>query len=478
MTPNLDALATGGIILDRHIVHKFCSPSRCALQSGRSPIHVNVINSDMRQYNINDPVSGVQGIPTNMTTIAAKLASAGYSTHAVGKWNAGLAHKVQTPNGRGYATGLTYFDYDTDFWTEAKPMCGSGKNRQMTVDMWDTHGPGTQYNGSESCTQTSQAGCTYQDEVFVQRIEKIIANATPGVPLFLFWAPHAPHDPYEVPQSYLDKFSYIDQQERQFVAAMVNLLDDNVGRVVKMLTDAGLWDNTLMIASADNGGPLGDGYGGNNYPLKGGKASNWEGGVRVNAFAAGGAIPVSQRGTKIEGLIEIADWYTTFCSIAGVDPTDGVAAAAGLPAVDGLDMWPLLSGANSTSPRTHVFLGTSDDTDKSGNTLVGGVIRNDGYKLILGKQASAFWQGPEYPNSTTYPAGSENCGTAGCLYNVFTDPTEHDEISGSNPTIVADLLKLINDAQKTVFNPDRGTDDGTACEVAFSKYGGFFGPFL
>ena len=64
---------------------KYCSPSRCALQSGRSPIHVNVLNNDFREHNPADPVSGMQGIPTNMTTIAAKLKGAGYATHAVGK---------------------------------------------------------------------------------------------------------------------------------------------------------------------------------------------------------------------------------------------------------------------------------------------------------------------------------------------------------------------------------------------------------
>ena len=139
-------------------------------------------------------------------------------------------------------------------------------------------------------------------------------------------------------QSYLDKFANISVPERQFYAAMVNLLDDNVGRVVQMFKDAGLWENTLMVLSSDNGGPEGSGYGGNNFPLFGGKASNWEGGVRVNAFASGGLIPAARRGAVEEGLIEVADWYTTFCGLAGVSADDPVAKAAGLPAVDGLDM--------------------------------------------------------------------------------------------------------------------------------------------
>ena len=433
---------------------------------------MKVINDDVRSHNPADPW-GVQGIPTNLTTIATKLKTAGYATHAVGKWNAGMAYSIQTPAGRGYDSGLTYFDYDTDFWDEAKPQC----SKTDTVDMWDTHGPGLGYNGSESCSQTTQSGCTYQDEVFVQRISKIIKNHTAGTPLFLFWAPHAPHDPYQAPQSYLDKFSYIDQQERQYYSAMVNLLDDNVGRVVTMLQDANLWDNTLLIASSDNGGPEGSGYGGNNFPLKGGKASNWEGGVRVNSFAAGGAIPVARRGQTESGLIEISDWYTTFCAIAGVDPTDAVAQAAGLPAIDGLNMWPLLSGTNTTSPRPYIILGSSDNSDKEGNTIVTGVIRADGYKLLLGKLSSAWWTSDTYPNSSGYPTGNENCGT-GCLFNVFDDPSEYNEISSKNPQIVKELQSLIDHATKTVFNPSRGSADDAACTVAFERYGGFFGPFL
>ena len=132
--------------------------------------------------------------------------------------------------------------------------------------MWDTLGPGYGLNGTATCSQSNQAGCTYQDETFVQRVSQILANhsKTPAAPLFLFWAPHAPHDPYQVPQSYLDKFANISVSERQYYSAMVNLLDDNVGRVVQMFKDAGLWENTLMVLSSDNGGPEGNGYGGNN----------------------------------------------------------------------------------------------------------------------------------------------------------------------------------------------------------------------
>ena len=81
-------------------------------------------------------------------------------------------------------------------------------------------------------------------------------------------------------------------------------------------------------------------------------------GIRVSAFASGGLIPASRRGTKEEGLTAVWDWYATFCGLAGVDPHDERAEKAGLPPIDSLDLWPLLSGANTTSPRDTIPLGT------------------------------------------------------------------------------------------------------------------------
>jgi arylsulfatase I/J len=83
VTPNMDALAAGGIILDRHYAFRFCSPSRSSFLSGRNPIHVNVGNDQLTLVNPADPVSGFAGIPRNMTSIAQKLKNAGYATAQV-----------------------------------------------------------------------------------------------------------------------------------------------------------------------------------------------------------------------------------------------------------------------------------------------------------------------------------------------------------------------------------------------------------
>jgi arylsulfatase B len=205
------------------------------------------------------------------------------------------------------------------------------------------------------------------------------------------------HAPLQLPAALLANFtSFINNTNRAHYAALANSLDTHVGRVVDALIARGLWNNTLFVLSSDNGGPVYlsnntdsalDGSG-NNWPLRGGKVSNWEGGVRVNAFVSGGFVPEARRGTVEQGLTAIEDWcvsemachgtrrdfcrsvspahvfstlcrYATFCALAGVDPTDTRAAAAGLPPIDSLNLWPLLSGANPTSPRTEVILGWS-----------------------------------------------------------------------------------------------------------------------
>ena len=99
LTPRLDALVSDGVLLDRHYVFRFCSPSRCAFTSGRNPIHVNLFNDALGEYNLADPVSGFSGIPRNMTGIAEKLAGAGYSTVAAGK-----VGRKDRAAGAGYST--------------------------------------------------------------------------------------------------------------------------------------------------------------------------------------------------------------------------------------------------------------------------------------------------------------------------------------------------------------------------------------
>ena len=455
VTPNIDSIVKEGLQLDQHYVFNWCSPSRSAFLTGRVPIHVNDIVTLETAYNPKDPVSGFDGIPRNMTGIASKLKEAGYATHMVGKWDAGMATPDHTPQGRGFDTSLSYFNHANDYYTEEAGNC----DRVKIVDLWDTDKPAYSLNGT--------GPDKYEEGLFKERILKIINDHDKSTPLFLYYAAHIVHKPYQVPDSYLKKFDFIDEQYRQVYLAMVNYLDDVVGEIVKALKDKGLWENLLFVSSSDNGGPVRKGYGGNNFPLKGGKWTDWQGGVRVNAFAAGGYLPEKMKGQKTDGYIHVADWYSTFCAMVGVDPTDERAAKAKLPPIDSLNMWPLISGQNSTSPRTDIPI--------SNATLISG-----DYKILSGSVEQAGWTGPVYPNTTKTSGISavEHCGNTGCLYDIQQDPEEHVNLAGKMPDVLKEMQKKLAKYTASRFNPDRGNKWPGACDKATKMYNGYWGPFI
>lgn len=193
------------------------------------------------------------------------------------------------------------------------------------------------------------------------------------------------------------------------------------------------------------------------------------------AFVSGGYLPPAVRGTTQTQPVHIADWYTTFASLAGVDPFDPVAAAGGLPGVDGLDMWPLLSGANATSPRQEIPVSTQ--------TLIQGDL-----KFIQGSMGFATWTGVVYPNASSAEGPIEvqlPCGASGCLFNVTADPTEHTDIAAAHPDVTAAMSARLAVLSKGFYsNNDTGVDQcppGTtipcACWMSQHRYGGFLGPF-
>jgi len=286
-----------------------------------------------------------------------------------------------------------------------------------------------------------------------------------------------------------------DDRNRKMYAAMVLYLDDTVGELVGVLQDRKMWEDTLVVFLSDNGGPIYIPGSANNYPLKAGKYADFEGGVRTNSFVSGGFIPEDRRGSVHTGVVSIADWYSTFCHLAGVPHADPIAEQAGLPVVDGIPQWDAI--ANGTDARLGVPLHLSNTS-----------LLSWPWKLVLGTQPYARWQGPLYPNCSTVSnytklgpnfvdlkafdrkliytkdakanaalEWQDTCG-AGCLYNVRDDPTEHSDLAA----IVTHKQRLVNmqnqlaELNLHLFSPDRGAPSVTACVTALDK-GGFMGPF-
>jgi arylsulfatase A-like enzyme len=389
------------------------------------------------------------------------------------------------------------------------PACNLNSN--AVTDLWSGSAPALSMKPPASCVAQNgtdpwpiNASCLYEDALFESEVRRIVAQHPLPKPLFLFWAPHIVHGPAQLPKAAFDALDFIgasngpESRNRQNYLGRVHYIDAAFGRFVTQLKTRGMWENSVVAMSADNGGPLGSA---NNYPQKGGKHSNWQGGVRVNAFLSGGALPAAVRGTVSNELITIWDWYATFVEgIAGMDPTDHRAAAAGLPPIDSVNHWDFLVGKVATSPRAEIPLGSctaAPDQDafcqSEGHqqTIVNAVVTyvGDGadrqlWKLLIGRVPLAGWTGPKYPNGTGAETPTVSCGMppegSGCLYNLSDDPTEHNNLAdvAAHNTIKMHLFAKIQQHNATAFSPDRGPVDPAACTAARQKFGGFWGPWI
>lgn len=321
------------------------------------------------------------------------------------------------------------------------------------------------------------------------------ATATVMQPFFLYYAFHtscvgfgaAPltGDGLQPDPEFFARFSHINDTDRRANVAMVALMDEVVGNVTAALHDTGMWDNTLLLWSSDNGGAVHDGGGANVWPLRGGYFNNWEGGIRAAAFLSGGVLPPAVRGRKLEGFIHECDWLATFCRLADVDPADAGAAAAGLPPIDSLDVWPLVSGTNLTSPRTEWPLTPmGEDTTRATHGGDAAYMAEGRYKLIVGERVEqAGWCGQVHPNiSRRWDSFKDvtNCSARGakkgCLFDVLADPGEHEDLALSMPEKAAEIYAKMLDAERHWFNPDRGEPSPLACEIANAT--GYWQPFL
>ena len=290
-TPAIDSLMESGLRFDQFYSNcTVCTPTRASLMTGRYPDLVGAPGV-IRQRK---EVSWGYFRPTG-PTLPELLKKAGYHTGMVGKWHLGF-ESPNIPNDRGFDFFHGFLaDMMDDYWTHLR---GGVNWMRRNKEMVNPKGHAT--------------------EVFTRWAINYVKEqaADKETQFFLYLAYNAPHFPIQPPKDWLDKVQAREPQldkKRAANVAFVEHMDNEIGKFLNAVKEAGISDNTLIIFTSDNGGSLP--HGALNGQLRGGKQDHWEGGIRVPTCAVWPR--VIPKGVSNELGITM-DLVPTLCEIAGV----------------------------------------------------------------------------------------------------------------------------------------------------------------
>ncbi|KAL4219483.1 hypothetical protein ACF0H5_022061 [Mactra antiquata] len=435
ITPNIDKLANRGVILNSSYVQPVCTPSRHSWMTGVYPFKAGlqrgVIFPDVAECS-----------PLNLTFLPQRLQQLGYATHIVGKWHLGDCNWNCTPTYRGFDSFLGYYNGMEDYYT---------KIRNNGIDFHD---------GEKPLQDTA-----YSTFIYAQRAQNIIEEHNKSRPLFLYLPFQAVHAPIEVPQRFEDMYPHIQTDTRRKYCGMVSALDEAIGNITKTLINNNMMDDTLIIFSADNGGMVTQG--GNNYPLRGGKVTLFEGGTRGAAFIFGNGLAKS--GYTYDGMIHAVDWHPTIVAAAGGELPHKESST-----IDGINQWEALSTGSESKRTEFVYNLDNEQMAPTGHAA----IRVGKYKLIDGYPGPfRSWYPPDQVTKDECDCSDEreyyNClqkrdtvrlidaqekGLGGMwagegLYDLTVDPNERNDISKQHPDIVKELKDKLDEYRKSYVTP-------------------------
>ena len=330
-TPNIDKLAAAGTKLESFYVLPVCTPTRAALMTGRYPIRYG------RQFNVIRPNSQF-GLSLEERLLPQALREAGYTTALCGKWHLGDFQPAYLPLARGFEHQYGFASHGEHFLHF--PKKGEGLLRDQ-----------------KPCDEEG-----YLTHLTANEAIRLMERRDKSKPLFLYVAFNAVHTPLECPPEYAAPYAHLGPT-RSLYAGMTAAMDEDIGKILGAIEKNGMATNTLIIFNSDNGGLTSKGKIASNAPLRAGKGSLYEGGVRVPACVTWpGHIPA---GAVIKEPLHIVDWYPTLLKLAG-------APLEQKQPLDGRDIWPVLTQGKPT-PHEVVLLNTVGRM---------GAIRMGAWKLI------------------------------------------------------------------------------------------------
>ena len=508
-TPHIRAMAQAGVVLTQYYAMPVCTPTRSAIITGRHPIHTGL------QHNA---LLGQQklGLPLEFRTLPQMLTEAGYATAAVGKWHLGFHTAAHLPTARGFdhfygfLTGkICYFDHtDNEYNCGAGHPLTNGSNSSgspLPAEPFPCAAAQNQPNASldfhgldlyDSLELDRGAQGVYSTELWTAKAIEAMERTRPlGKPLFLYFAPNAAHngnwaDPLQAPDRYTAPFrasipcdgllgnALVTCTDRRTLAGMLLAVDQGIANLSKAAARLGM-DNVLWVVTSDNGGPSDDQQGdsfppksidrnvASNWPLRGKKATVWEGGTRVLALLSGAGIRPTTGASSL--LFHAADFAPTLLAAAAAESV--WARQPGLGDGDGVNQWPALSaGGASPGPRTEV-LHNIDPVSGSAALRVGR------WKILRGaiEASSGGWytgvtglrrQSPAVAGATI------RCGAGGvgettaacnaaagwCLFDLDDDPCEKRNLAAAEPAVLA-RLEQYNQTAVPALNDPRWNPD-------------------
>ncbi len=382
-TPNIDQLAAEGLLFTAMRANcTVCSPSRAALLTGRYPDRVGVPGVIRTQ-----PENSWGWLDPRVPTLAGELRKAGYHTAIVGKWHLGL-ESPNTPNERGFDFFHGFLGDMMDSYTT---HLRHGQNYMRR------NGEVIQPEGHATDLFTAWAS-----EYLRERAK------TPDQPFFLYLAYNAPHFPIEPPEAWLakvkERLPHLDEKRARNVA-LVEHLDDDLGRVLTTLRETGQAQHTLVVFSSDNGGSLPHAQ--NNDPWRDGKQSHYDGGLRV-PFVMRWPERIAA-GTKTDYAGLNFDVFPTVLELAGGKPS---------AELDAVSLVPLVDGKTIDQPRDLYF------------------VRREGGPAYGGKSYEALIRGP-WKLLQNDPFSPRE------LYHLLDDPAERHNLADSRPQIVRELSQAL-----------------------------------
>ncbi len=446
-TPNIDKLAGNGIKFTQHYAGApVCAPSRCVLLTGKHMGHAAIRGNDewnsrgdvwnYRAMEADSTLEGQSPLPAGTITIGHLLQQAGYKTGIVGKWGLGAPQTESIPTKQGFDM---FFGYNCQRQAHTYYPLHLYKNEYRIRLDNDTVAPNTKLDkGADANLMDSYKKYTlkeYAPDLMFKELS-LFVDKNRSHPFFMYWATPIPHVPIQAPQRWVDYYTKKFGDEKPYLgdkgyfphryphacyAAMVSYLDEQVGTLVQQLKDLGIYNNTLIIFSSDNGPTF---NGGTDSPWfnSGGlfkSEQGWgkcyvnEGGIRVPMIASwpGHIKP----GTTSNHVSAFWDVLPTLCEIVGMQTPNGI---------DGISFLPALTGKKQD---THKYLYWE-------------------FPMYGGQQAVRLsqWKGIR----KNIFNGKMNIE----LYNLDTDIQELTDVSAQHPEIVTQIEEIMRKEHQVASN--------------------------